>query len=97
MSDQPTTTPETYTRIYDLFQSPVAKYDCGRKCGALNGGTPICCDTDYAVPVLQTPELNCLKGRSDLWRPTRPRATGEAMRFAAAAPGSPPRVVLARY
>ena len=80
MSDQPTTTPETYTRIYNIFESPVAKYDCGKKCGALNGGTPICCDADYAVPVLQTQELKCLKGRSDMWRPTRPRdAAGKAI------------------
>lgn len=72
-ANEPTTTPATYTEIYERFEAPVAKYNCGLKCGALNNGTPICCDTDYAVPVLQLHELKCLKGRSDLWRRTKPR------------------------
>ena len=62
-----TQSPELYRRIYARFQAPVSRYDCGRKCAPLNGGTPVCCSTDNAIPIVDKSEWRFLKSRSDLW------------------------------
>ena len=60
-------TPDLYRRIYARFQAPVSRYDCGRKCAPLNGGTPVCCSTENAIPIVDKSEWQLLKSRSDLW------------------------------
>jgi len=71
---------EDYRRLYDLFQAPVSRFDCGRKCAPLNGGEPVCCSTDHAVPVVDRAEWLLLRSRSDLWRRHKPQdAQGKAI------------------
>lgn len=71
---------EDYRRLYDMFQAPVTRFDCGRKCAPLNGGDPVCCSTKHAVPVVERAEWSLLRSRSDLWRPHRPTdAAGKAI------------------
>ena len=65
--------PQLYQRIYDLFQAPVSRYDCGRKCAPLNEGVPVCCDTGHAIPLVDKHEWDLLKSRTDLWRLYRKR------------------------
>jgi len=60
--------PEIYERIYKLFMAPVSAFDCGAKCGEHNGGSPICCSTDAAIPIVDKHEWKLLKSRTDLWR-----------------------------
>jgi hypothetical protein len=57
-----------YRRIYRAFRAPVSRYDCGRKCAPLNGGVPVCCDTEHALPIVDRHEWRLLDSRSDLWR-----------------------------
>jgi hypothetical protein len=59
--------PEVYERIYKMFMAPVSAFDCGAKCGEHNGGAPICCSTDVAIPIVDKHEWNLLQSRTDLW------------------------------
>jgi hypothetical protein len=69
--------PDDYARIYRNFEAPVMRFDCGRMCAPLNGGNPVCCTTDNAVPVVSRAEWKLLQSRTDLWRRFTPRdATG---------------------
>jgi Fe-S-cluster containining protein len=68
----PTTTPDLYARVYARFDAPVTRFDCGRMCSPHNGGEPVCCSTDHAVPIVDRAEYRLLRGRSDLWRRYRP-------------------------
>ncbi len=63
---------ELYRRVYASFTAPVSRFDCGQKCAQHNGGTPVCCSTEHAVPILDKAELKLLRSRSDLWRPYKP-------------------------
>jgi hypothetical protein len=63
---------ELYRRIYETFQAPVSRFDCGRKCAPHNGGEPVCCSTEHAIPVADRPEFDLLRSRSDLWRRYKP-------------------------
>lgn len=63
---------EMYRRIYDAFQAPVSRFDCGRKCAPHNGGEPVCCSTEHAIPVADRPEFDLLRSRTDLWRRYKP-------------------------
>jgi len=65
----------TFRAIYDYFDAPVVDIDCGQKCKHLNGGSPVCCDTANAIPIVQKGEWKALKKRSDLWRPFKPSCT----------------------
>lgn len=65
-------TPELFRRVYALFGAPVARTDCGRKCAPLNGGEPVCCSTQHAVPVVHKAEWRLLRSRSRLWRKFEP-------------------------
>jgi hypothetical protein len=60
--------PELYERIYRMFVAPVSAFDCGAKCAPHNGGVPVCCSTDGAIPIVDKHEWSLLKSRSDLWR-----------------------------
>lgn len=62
-------TPDDFRQIYERFQASISRFDCGRKCAPLNGGEPVCCSTQHAVPVVQKVEWELLKRRTDMWRP----------------------------
>jgi hypothetical protein len=64
--------PDDFARIYEKFQAPISRFDCGRKCAPLNGGEPVCCSTQNAVPLVQKSEWQLLKTRSDLWHRFKP-------------------------
>jgi hypothetical protein len=64
--------PEHFAELYRRFQANISRHDCGRWCAALNGGSPICCSTNDAVPVVHRAEWKLLKSRTDLWRPFKP-------------------------
>src|SRR5215813_8206243 len=59
--------PEDFARIYERFQAPLARFDCGRKCAPLNGGEPVCCSAKNAVPLVLKTDYRLLRSRSDLW------------------------------
>tara|TARA_R110000868_G_scaffold139736_1_gene354812 strand:- start:1611 stop:2288 length:678 start_codon:yes stop_codon:yes gene_type:complete len=62
--------PKHYEEIFRQFQAPISKvYDCGKKCAHLNGGKPVCCSTDNAIPIVENTEWKLLKSRTDLWKP----------------------------
>ena len=68
MPDSQTMAPHDFQEIYDRFQASISRYDCGKFCAPLNGGSPVCCSVDHAIPVVQKSEWKLLKGRTDLWR-----------------------------
>jgi hypothetical protein len=72
MPPKATSRVELYRRVYAAFTAPVSRFDCGKKCAPHNGGTPVCCDTGNAVPILDKWEYQLLRSRSDLWRPYKP-------------------------
>ncbi len=62
-----------FGHVHERFTAPVSqRYDCGRMCAPLNGGEPVCCTTDNAVPVVERAEYKYLKKRTDLWRGFKP-------------------------
>lgn len=61
-----------FARWYEMFSAPVSRFDCGRKCAPLNGGDPVCCSTQNAVPVVDRPEWDLLRSRTDLWHRFKP-------------------------
>jgi hypothetical protein len=61
-----------FASLYDGFTAPVSRFDCGRKCAPLNGGEPVCCSTQNAVPVVHKVEFELLKTRTDLWTKFKP-------------------------
>jgi len=64
--------PENFQHVYDRFQASISRYDCGKKCAPLNGGSPVCCSTDAAVPIAHKSEWKLLKSRTDLWHRFKP-------------------------
>src|SRR5690606_21417962 len=50
MPKTPRIEPEHFRQVYERLKSPVSRYDCGRHCAPLNGGEPVCCSTQNAVP-----------------------------------------------
>ena len=71
--------PKTFRKIFDFFDAPVVDIDCGQMCKHLNDGSPVCCDTDNAIPIVQKAEWKALKKRTDMWSAYEPRC---AFRFA---------------
>lgn len=65
-------TPADFAHFYEGFGAPVSRFDCGRKCAPLNGGEPVCCSTQNAVPVAERAEWNLLRSRTDLWGKFKP-------------------------
>ncbi len=65
-------TPDDYARVYARFTAPVSRFDCGQKCAPHNGGSPVCCSADHAVPIVDKAEYTLLKSRTDLWHDYKP-------------------------
>jgi hypothetical protein len=61
--------PADYAALFGEFTANISKYDCGKYCAALNGGQPVCCTTDHAIPIVDKTEFALLKTRTNLWRP----------------------------
>ena len=61
-----------FASLYEGFNAPISRFDCGRKCAPLNGGEPVCCSTQNAVPVVHKVEFDLLKTRTDLWTKFKP-------------------------
>jgi hypothetical protein len=60
--------PEDILSLYDGFNSPIAEFDCGRKCAPHNpSGKPFCCDICHAVPAAYKSEWTYLEPSTDLW------------------------------
>jgi hypothetical protein len=58
--------------IYDGFNSPIAEFDCGKKCAPHNpSGKPFCCDICHAIPAAYTSEWNYFESHTDLWHKWR--------------------------
>lgn len=64
--------PADFATFYENFNAPVSRFDCGQKCAPLNGGSPVCCSTQAAVPVVHKVEFELLKTRTDLWTKFKP-------------------------
>lgn len=66
-------TAKDFKKIYRKFDASISEaYDCGRMCAPLNGGEPVCCSTDNAIPVVEKSEWSLLRGRTDLWSKFEP-------------------------
>lgn len=64
--------PKDFLGIHDGLRASISRYDCGKKCAPLNGGDPVCCTTDSAVPIAHKSEWKLLKSRTDLWHRFKP-------------------------
>lgn len=64
--------PEDFAALYNGFNAAISHFDCGQKCSPLNGGEPVCCSTQNAVPIVHKTEFKLLKGRTDLWSKFKP-------------------------
>ncbi len=54
--------------LYNGFNSPIAEFDCGKKCAPHNpSGKPFCCDICHAVPAAYKSEWKYLEPNTDLW------------------------------
>lgn len=63
---------EDIRALYDNFDSPIAKLDCGKKCVPHNpNGVPFCCDICHAVPAGYNSEWKTLRDTTDLWHAYR--------------------------
>jgi hypothetical protein len=59
-----------FPTLYTNFRSPIAEFDCGKKCAPYNeNGVPFCCDTHHAVPTAYDDEWGYLQVNTDLWHP----------------------------
>ena len=67
-----------YAAVYSGFQAPISKiYNCGAKCAPFNDGVPVCCDTGYAIPIVEKSEFAQLRNRTKMWRPFVPRTSDQ--------------------
>ncbi len=58
--------------LYDGFDAPIARLDCGQKCAPYNpSGKPFCCDICHAVPAVYKSEWAYLLPNTDLWHTWR--------------------------
>lgn len=64
--------PADFATLYEGFDAPVSRYDCGRKCAPLNNGSALCCSSQHAVVVVNKLEFELLKGRTDIWSKFKP-------------------------
>lgn len=59
-------------KLYDGFDAPIARLDCGQKCAPHNSsGKPFCCDICQAVPAAYQSEWAYLQPNTDLWHEWR--------------------------
>ena len=63
--------------LLNEFDASVCAFDCGQLCAPLNGGVPVCCESDGVVPVLYREEFALLRSRGDLWRAFKPTCAHE--------------------
>lgn len=62
-----------FEQVHKKFGSSISeKYDCGRICAPLNGGEPVCCSTQNAIPVVEKSEWRLLRKKTDLWHRFKP-------------------------
>jgi hypothetical protein len=86
--------PAEIRALYDGFNSPIAEFDCGKKCAPHNpSGKPFCCDICQAVPAAYKSEWSYLEHSTDLWhkwdgRECEATTPGEAARLKAETPKS---------
>jgi len=64
--------PADFATLYEGFDAPVSRYDCGRKCAPLNKGTALCCSSQNAVVVVHKVEFEYLKDRTEIWSKFKP-------------------------
>jgi hypothetical protein len=63
---------EEIRSLYQRFNSPLAEFDCGKKCAPHNpNGKPFCCDICHAVPAAYRSEWKYLQQSTDLWHAWR--------------------------
>jgi hypothetical protein len=73
-------TPQDFAHVYAMFQAPISRFNCGQRCAPLNGGEPVCCSTDHAIPVVDRAEWRLLQPRTKLWHHYKPTdAAGRAV------------------
>ncbi len=64
--------PRQIRELYDRFNSPIAEFDCGKKCAPHNpSGKPFCCDICHAVPAAYKSEWKYLEQNTQLWHKWR--------------------------
>lgn len=57
-----------FQKLYQKFSSPIAKFDCGKKCAPYNeNGIPFCCDTRHVIPTAYEVEWEYLRQNTSLW------------------------------
>lgn len=69
--------PVNFKYLYAHFSAAVSAYDCGKFCAPLNGGEPVCCSVEHAIPVMEKAEFETLRSRSDLWRRFYPKSQAD--------------------
>lgn len=67
-SDPKALTEDEIQYYYTLLQEEVTEYNCGSLCAPSNGGIPVCCQADNALPALYKAEYEMLSKRTDLWK-----------------------------
>jgi hypothetical protein len=61
---------DTIPVLYEIFQAPLSRIDCGNRCAPFNDKKqPFCCDTRYVVPVAYRAEWAFLQEQSKMWVP----------------------------
>jgi hypothetical protein len=68
---------EELQHYYDLLDESLTAYDCGKLCSPANGGEPLCCSVENAVPMLYREEFVYLSVRSQLWQRWRPKSAAD--------------------
>ena len=64
--------PSDLRALFNGFNSPIAKLDCGKKCAPHNpNGKPFCCDICHAVPAAFQSEWTYFNSTTDLWHKYR--------------------------
>lgn len=60
--------PADWGALFNGFDSPIARLDCGKKCAPHNpSGKPFCCDICHAVPAAFHSEWTYFEAATDLW------------------------------
>ncbi len=63
-----------YAKMHSMFEASIStRVDCGKMCAPLNGGMPVCCTADHAVPVVTKGEWRQLKKTTEAWKKFKPR------------------------
>lgn len=65
-------TTEEIRYYHSLLQEELTDFDCGTLCAPDNNGTPYCCKSEHAVPLLYKAEFELLTSMGDLWHVWKP-------------------------